>query len=196
VRLSGVAPTPAEAFDVGIGGAGRGGEITVSLDVPAGSSGRFGFVQAVSTSAEAAASVFERVVVDVPAAVRAAETFWNQQLAAVFAPGNSEFSGHLPVLETSSDALRRLYGEIDNLLECVSSYTHEVASLNAANVWAMRVAADAADLSGDADGAQTLCSLVALGALHVAANWIEGLARSANQGPPGQGHFAEEAQPR
>ena len=33
------------------------------------------------------------------------------------------------------------YGEIDNLLECVSSYTHEVASLNAANVWSMRTAA-------------------------------------------------------
>lgn len=34
------------------------------------------------------------------------------------------------------------YGEIDNLLECVSSYVHEVASLNAANVWCMRTAAD------------------------------------------------------
>ena len=27
----------------------------------------------------------------------------------MFTPGNAEFSGHLPVLETSSDALRRLY---------------------------------------------------------------------------------------
>jgi hypothetical protein len=434
VRLSGVVPAPVEGFEVGLGGAGRGGEITVSVDVPAGSSRRFGFVQAVATSAAAAAAAFERVVADVPAAMRAAEEFWNHQLAAVFTPGNSEFSGHLPVLETSSDALRRLYwwgalsvlwfrrdfpgnvlgrsydtlmpnywaattfiwdfslsslthalldpepmrrqldhwiasdihthfgtssltggpvgrwysvndyamtrlvtdyvrftgdtgylekvgehlrtwatawqarrsgsaladyGEIDNLLECVSSYTHEVASLNAANVWAMRVAADATDLSGDADGAQTLraeaaalvpevldlyepgsgfsppanptapgcrcgtattsrwsarrsrttsprtsgrrwsssssvscipragCalspwdldasysmrpdhqwngaypawpadtarSLVALGAPQVAADWIEGLARSANQGPPGQGHFVEEAQP-
>lgn len=33
------------------------------------------------------------------------------------------------------------YGEIDNLLECVSTYIHEVASLNAANVWCMRTAA-------------------------------------------------------
>ena len=30
------------------------------------------------------------------------------------------------------------YGEIENLLECVSSYTHEVASFNAANVWNLR----------------------------------------------------------
>jgi hypothetical protein len=33
------------------------------------------------------------------------------------------------------------YGGIDNLLECVSTYVHEVASLNATNVWCMRVAA-------------------------------------------------------
>src|SRR3546814_16155193 len=43
------------------------------------------------------------------------------------------------------------YGEIDNLLECVSSYTHEVASLNAANVWSMRTVADLLDIAG-ADG--------------------------------------------
>jgi hypothetical protein len=435
VHLAGVAPTPAEGFEAGIGGAGRGGEITVALDIAGGASGRFGYVHAVDTSAGAATATYERVVADVPAAVRAAEEFWDHQLAAAFTPGNAEFSGHLPVLETSSEALRRLYwwgalgvlwfrrdfpgnvlgrsydtlmpnywatttfiwdfslsslthalldpetmrrqidhwiasdtgthfgtssltggpvgrwysvndyamtrlvsdyvrftgdtdylsevgehlrgwatawrdrrkgspladyGEIDNLLECVSSYTHEVASLNAANVWAMRVAADAADLAGDAAAAQALrdeaaalvpevlalyepgsgffatrqpdgsrlpvrhCydfaivgstiaadvpaeirsemveffrrelqtpnwmralspwdpdasysvrpdhqwngaypawpadaarALVALGAPDVAAGWIEGLARSANQGPPGQGHFVEEAQP-
>jgi hypothetical protein len=33
------------------------------------------------------------------------------------------------------------YGGIGNLLECVSSYVHEVAALNAANVWNLRVAA-------------------------------------------------------
>ena len=33
------------------------------------------------------------------------------------------------------------YGGIGNLLECVSSYIHEVAALNAANVWNLRAAA-------------------------------------------------------
>ena len=32
-------------------------------------------------------------------------------------------------------------GTVDNLLECVPTYTHEVASLNAANVWMMRALA-------------------------------------------------------
>ncbi|MCW5954336.1 MAG: hypothetical protein KIT69_18960, partial [Propionibacteriaceae bacterium] len=40
------------------------------------------------------------------------------------------------------------YGEIDNLLECVSTYVHEVASLNAANVWVMRTAAELSRLQG------------------------------------------------
>src|SRR5690606_5411656 len=38
-------------------------------------------------------------------------------------------------------------------------------------------------------------ALVALGAPRAAAEWVPGLARSANQGPPGQAHFTEEAVP-
>src|SRR5438270_183495 len=44
------------------------------------------------------------------------------------------------------------YGGIKNLLECVSTYVHEVASLNAANVWCLRVAAETHRLFGKADG--------------------------------------------
>jgi hypothetical protein len=192
------------------------------------------------------------------------------------------------------------YGEIENLLECVSSYTHEVASFNAANVWNLRVTADVLAARGDAAGAAELraeadelvaevrklylpgegffaarqpdgtslpvrhCydfnivgttisddldettraemvaffqrelqtpewlralspwdpdasysvrpdhqwngaytawpadaarSLVALGEPKVALEWLPGLARTANQGPPAQAHFVEEAQP-
>jgi hypothetical protein len=38
-------------------------------------------------------------------------------------------------------------------------------------------------------------SLVALGQPKVALDWLPGLARTANQGPPAQAHFVEEAQP-
>ncbi len=40
------------------------------------------------------------------------------------------------------------YGGINNLLECVGAYVHGVASLNAANVYKMRNAAELLDLVG------------------------------------------------
>jgi hypothetical protein len=440
VRLSGIAPAAGE-HETGIGGIERGGEVTVHLDIAPGATARFGYVHAVGTTEEATTATFERIAADVPATVAAAESFWNTQLDAAFRPGNDQFSGHLPVLETTSEPLRRLYwwgalgviwfrrdfagnvlgrsydtlmpnywatttfiwdyslssithalldpesmrrqllhwiasdvhthfgtssltggpvgrwysvndyamtrlvhdylrftgdtslldeeaggrpvhehlrdwalawrdlrgfspladyGEIDNLLECVSSYTHEVASLNAANVWNMRTAAQILAAHGDPDEAKALAaeadalvgdvvdrylpgtghfaagqpdgtrvpvrhvydfsvvgttigedlpeqvrremvdffrrelqtdvwmrslspmdpdasfsvrpdhqwngaypawpadaarSLVALGAPRGALDWLPGLARSANQGPPAQAHFTEEAMP-
>lgn len=438
--LSGVAGA-GDGFDPGIGGNGRGGELAITLTVPSGGSARAGYVHAVGTSEADAREAWDAVAADVPGAIAAAQAFWNRQLEAAFTPGNGEFSGSLPVLETTSEPLRRLYwwaalgliwfrrdfagnvlgrsydtlmpnywgtttfiwdyslssvshalldpaemrrqlqhwisldihshfgtssltggpvgrwysvndyamtrlvndyvrftgdtafleetvgdttiaesvhewatawkelrsgssladyGEIDNLLECVSSYTHEVASLNAANVWSMRTAAELAALRGDLGRAQALrdeaaallpevvdrylpgtgifvagqpdgtrlpvrhCydfsvvgttiagdldpgiraemvaffrrelqtenwmralspwdpdasysvrpdhqwngaypawpadagrALAALGAPDVLLEWIEGLARSANQGPMGQAHFVEEAAP-
>jgi hypothetical protein len=41
------------------------------------------------------------------------------------------------------------YGGINNLLECVSTYIHEVASLNAGNVFNMRTASEIAAILGD-----------------------------------------------
>lgn len=192
------------------------------------------------------------------------------------------------------------YGKIDNLLECVSSYVHEVASLNAANVWCMRVAAELSDIEGktseaaqlraDADDllpevlklyrqgegffnvrmpdgtehgvghcydystigtvidqdlpesmktemlaffdeqlrtetwmralsahdenagfsvrpdhqwngaypawpADSARATIKLGGAHIVADWIQGLARTANQGPPGQAHLVPEYHP-
>jgi hypothetical protein len=66
------------------------------------------------------------------------------------------------------------YGGIDNLLECVSSYVHEVASFNAANVWCMRVAADVAERSGDVDRAELLRKEAASQAGHVNELYVEG----------------------
>lgn len=444
VRGSGVAPTTDE-YEVGIGGMGRGGDVSATLVLAPGATARICYVHAIGATRAEAESVFDRVSGDVGEAVVSAEQFWTRQLEAMFG-GSDEYAGRLPVLETSSEALRRLYwwgafgvvwfrrewqgnvlgrtydtlmpnywatntfiwdyslssvvhamldpdemkrqlrvwissdihtmfatsavdgspigrwysvndfamtrlvtdylritgdeaflderiaagtgdeltvaehlvhwaeawrglrragaladyGEIDNLLECVSSYTHEVASLNAANVWCLRtvagivarrgddataarlraeadeVASAVLDLyidgagyfaAGQPDGTRlpvrhcydfsivgtTIAAdlpervrremvdffrrelqtenwmralspwdpdasysvrpdhqwngaypawpadagraLAALGAHDVAAEWIEGLARSANQGPTGQAHFVEEAVP-
>lgn len=48
------------------------------------------------------------------------------------------------------------YGGIGNLLECVSTYVHEVASLNAAAVYSLRTAADIVAALGETEEAQQL----------------------------------------
>ncbi|MGH2808938.1 MAG: MGH1-like glycoside hydrolase domain-containing protein [Actinomycetota bacterium] len=48
------------------------------------------------------------------------------------------------------------YGGIGNLLECVSTYVHEIAALNAGNVWSMRFVADLAERRGDSAAAHSL----------------------------------------
>lgn len=97
-----------EGFDVGIGGVGRGGRVATVLRLGPGEAGRLGFVQAVAASRDSALAVFDRVARDVPAAVRAAEEFWNRQLAAAFTPDNGEFSGAMPLIELPPE-LERLY---------------------------------------------------------------------------------------
>lgn len=312
--LSGVADLPAE-FESGIGGNGRGGELNITLQVPATGTAHVGYINAVGVSQAKAIDTYDAVASDVRSAITSAEEFWNRQLAATFTDGNGEFSGSLPLLETSNEALRRVYwwaalgliwfrrdfegnvlgrsydtlmpnywgtttfiwdyslssvshalldpaemrnqikhwisldihshfgtssltggpvgrwysvndyamtrlvhdyvrftndvafldevvgderviesvrqwalawqqlrrgtaladyGEIDNLLECVSSYTHEVASLNAANVWAMRTAADLLELKGDAAAATQLRSEAAVLVPEVVDRYVPG----------------------
>lgn len=50
------------------------------------------------------------------------------------------------------------YGEIDNLMECVSTYIHEVASLNAANVFNMRTASKIFGIVGNSNTSTLLNS--------------------------------------
>lgn len=50
------------------------------------------------------------------------------------------------------------YGGINNLLECVSTYIHEVASLNAANVFSMRFVAEALSIIGESGKSKRILS--------------------------------------
>lgn len=75
------------------------------------------------------------------------------------------------------------YGGIGNLLECVSTYVHEVASLNAANAWGLRTAATLLERHGD-----PAAFTVKPGDLRDDADEI--VARLRELYVPGQGHFA------
>lgn len=81
----------------------------VALEVGAGATARVGFVLALGASRHEAEATYDRLVGDVRGAISAAEELWRSELRDVFVPGAGSFGGSLPVLETGSEALRRLY---------------------------------------------------------------------------------------
>lgn len=88
---------------------GTRGEAEWFLAVPANGTVTLGMVWDIGVDqgatlarAEAAASAFEKVWENIPAA-------WNRTWAATFTPDNDEYSGYLPVLETDDADLARTY---------------------------------------------------------------------------------------
>jgi len=67
----------------------------------------------------------------------------------------SDHALHWKKLQTTDHGLGN-YGNIENLLEVVSTYLHEVAGMNAGNVSSMRFVAALLDRKGDNAGAQKL----------------------------------------
>ncbi|MEP6848841.1 MAG: hypothetical protein ABI999_08280, partial [Acidobacteriota bacterium] len=65
------------------------------------------------------------------------------------------YAEHWRDLDTNKHGLAD-YGGVNNLLEAVSSYVHEVAGLNAANVYNLRFAAELLDFKGENDGASAM----------------------------------------
>nr|WP_026875090.1 hypothetical protein [Jiangella gansuensis] len=318
-RASSSAAVSIQGIDAG-GAWVRDRSVEVDATLAPGATYRFGYAHVIGVAEQEVLAAYDGLVADVPGVVAAARDSWNATLQAGFTPGNSEFSGHVPSLETSNDALRRLYwwgvlgviwfrrdtpasvlgrvydtlmprywqsttfiwdfslssmihalldpepmrrqiehwialdihrhfgtewqtggpagywysvndyamtrlvrdyvrwngapdfldvklaahdgparpvadhvadwataweqlrtshpladyGEIDNLMECVSSYIHEVASLNAANVWCMRAAAEIASVRGDDGTAADLRARADALVPHVRELYVEG----------------------
>ena len=67
------------------------------------------FIDVIATDEGAAGSAYDAIARDPEASITAARDYWNNEVRAAFTPGNDRFSGSLPVLETSNEAIRRLY---------------------------------------------------------------------------------------
>jgi len=74
-----------------------------------GQSRRLGFVMVLAPTREAAESSFDRLARSVRGHIEAAEELWRKEVAQIFEPGTGSFTGSLPVLETESEPLQRLY---------------------------------------------------------------------------------------
>lgn len=86
---------------------------------------------------------------------------WNGDLAWLDQPAGPEGKRIIDFLQEYATNYRQFltpggladYGGINNLLECVSTYIHEVASLNAGNIFSLRVLADILAQRGEGERA-------------------------------------------
>jgi len=67
------------------------------------------YVKAVGETLADAEQTFDDLVDRVPAALHRIRAEWNEELAAIFTPGNDRYSGHLPELDTTDKDVLRLY---------------------------------------------------------------------------------------
>lgn len=77
--------------------------------IPAAGTWTADLVVALGHDEQEALTCFDRLAADPAGAVAACQQLWNDELAAVFTPGNDRYSGSLPHLETRDPALRRLW---------------------------------------------------------------------------------------
>jgi len=95
-----IAPRPAEASDK---------SLTVRLRLAPGERLPLTYANAIGGT-EQEARVGAAAMLSAPdAEIAKARAYWNEELRAVFTPGNDRYSGSLPLLETKDDAVRRLY---------------------------------------------------------------------------------------
>src|SRR5699024_7861522 len=94
-----------EVMDV----AGTARMIEARDTVPAGQARTFSYVHMIGVEETQVHQAYQRVAADVDGVITAATKQWDSELAAMFTPGNSEFSGSLPVLHTNDESLRTLY---------------------------------------------------------------------------------------
>lgn len=80
-----------------------------SLRLEAGERTKIRFASAIAPRPDAARALASRLLRNVAAAVDEARALWDDELRAVFTPGNARYGGSMPVLETANDALARLY---------------------------------------------------------------------------------------
>ncbi len=105
----GIQPAPARL---------QGGHILqYEINLNPGETRRFHYVNAIAETAEEANRIHDDLQASFAAAEQANEAFYAGMLEAVFTPGNSYFSGYLPVLQTKDETLWNLYfAGIKNLL--------------------------------------------------------------------------------
>jgi hypothetical protein len=83
--------------------------LSLSLDLKPGGKKTVTYVNVLSATTAEADEIYDRLIAGTGDEVARARDDWNQELKAVFTPGNSRYSGFLPTLETTDKDILRIY---------------------------------------------------------------------------------------
>jgi hypothetical protein len=100
VSCQGILPFPSEI---------TARSMTLRLTLAPGAKSTVAYVNAIGGTVEEATALYRRVAAHPEQIIAGARKNWNQELAAVFTPGNDRYSGSLPVLETADRDIARIY---------------------------------------------------------------------------------------
>jgi hypothetical protein len=100
VQVQGVGPAPDVLRPAALGR---------TLRLAPGETGTLHYVHALGATAAEAEATYDAVIADVPGEIARVRADWNEELAAVFTPGNDRYSGHLPELCTTDEAVAKAY---------------------------------------------------------------------------------------
>ena len=88
---------------------GNRGQATWKVRLNPGQERTIGFVMAVGDGDDEALHLADKWATEFEKTFDSVKTLWQNRFADIFTPGNAYFSGNLPVLLTSDEALRRVY---------------------------------------------------------------------------------------
>ncbi|MEZ5347470.1 MAG: hypothetical protein R2681_18200 [Pyrinomonadaceae bacterium] len=83
--------------------------ITYRFDLAPNETRSVVFVNSLGETKEFAEKHYDRIVKDFDAVLKETTDRWNREMKAAFTPGNDIYSGHLPILKTNDDSLKRIY---------------------------------------------------------------------------------------
>jgi len=85
----------------------QGGSASVVL--PVGARTELSIVYVVGQTVRSVQSEYDAIASNISVQLQQTQSYWNDELKAIFTPGNDRYSGSLPELETDDEAVRKLY---------------------------------------------------------------------------------------
>ncbi len=83
--------------------------VVFSMELSPGEEKQFFYVSALGSTRVETETLYDSLITSVGNEITETRNYWNEEIKAVFTPGNNRYSGSLPELETSDEEILKLY---------------------------------------------------------------------------------------